>query len=289
MPIMSNSYGLNVNSDLLRTFSVVADTGNVSRAAETLGRTQSAISLQIRKLEERLSVVLFERSTRGVVLTDAGRRLLPAANRTIREIERVEALFVEPLTGRVRIGIPDDYNETILERVLARFVERHDFVEVFVRAGCTKGFVQAIANDELDLAVYSAGRVEGVEPFLVEPTRWVAASHFEPPTDAPLPLAMFDRDCWWRDVAGDALDAVGRAWRVAYTSENYASVKAAITAGLAVGIVAESAIGAGMRTLGEKDGFPALPPTSLTLLTGARAGSGPVIAMEEAIRAAIAR
>ncbi|WP_282605389.1 LysR substrate-binding domain-containing protein [Pelagibius sp. Alg239-R121] len=276
-----------MNSDLLRSFLAVAEIGNVTHAAAAIGRTQSAVSLQIQKLEGVFSVQLFERGSRGVLLTDEGQRLLPAARKALAEIDRVGALFSDPLAGRIRVGIPDDYNETILEKALARFAARYNDVEVFVRSGCTAGFPNAIKRGELDLAIFSAGPNDPEKTFFSEPTVWAAGAEMLLDRNVAVPLALFDRDCWWRDVATSALDQAGRSWRLAYQSENYTSVKAAISAGLAVGILARSAVEDSMQILGEPEGFPPLPPTSLSLLKGPNAAIRVVQEMEKALRSAI--
>ncbi|MEM7226615.1 MAG: LysR substrate-binding domain-containing protein [Pseudomonadota bacterium] len=278
-----------ISSDLLRTFLAVAAVGNVTQAASTIGRTQSATSLQIQKLEAALSVQLFERGSRGVLLTEHGKKLLPAARRALEEIDRVGALFSDPLAGRVRVGIPDDYNETILEKALASFSARHRDVEVFVRSGCTAGFPDAIRRQELDLAIYSAGTMDRDKTFFSEPTVWAASAEFTLSRNEPVPLALFDRDCRWREVPTEALDRADRAWRLAYLSENFTSVKAAIAAGLAVGILAKSALEGSMRVLGQRSGFPALPNTCLSLLKREDRSDQVVDEMEKAIREAIPR
>ncbi|MEM7254140.1 MAG: LysR substrate-binding domain-containing protein [Pseudomonadota bacterium] len=272
------------NSEHLRTFQVVAEMGNVTEAAATLGRTQSAISLQIRKLESTLGVRLFERQARGVRLTEDGRRLLPVTGKVLDGIEQIAAMFANPLTGRVRIGLPDDFCETILESALARFASRHRHVEVTARSGCTAGFPDAIKRNELDIAVYSAGPIDPEQAFYSEPTVWAAGVNFQPDNVHPVPLALFDRACWWRDVPVKALDNANRPWRLAYSSENFVSVKAAISAGLAIGVLAESALEPSMKKL---SGFPPLPPTSLVLLKNEKAAPALVLEMERAIRTAI--
>ena len=284
-----NNYDRSVlNSELLRTFCAVAETGNVTQAAALLSRTQSAISVQIRKLEEHLSVVLFERQARGVVLSDDGKKLLPVAEKALAEMGRVNDLFSVPLAGRVRVGIPDDYNETILENALAQFCKRHRNVEVFVQSGCTAGFPDAIRKNQLDIAIYSAEAIPKQDAFYSEPTCWVASVDYILQENEPIPLAMFDRDCWWRNVPTDALDSVNRRWRIAYLSENFASVKAAIRSGLAVGILAKSAVAEGMKILREKEGFPPLPNSSLQLLKSNNNVSSEIVQeMERSIHTAI--
>lgn len=275
------------SSELLRTFCTVADIGNVTQAAAALARTQSAISVQLQRLEAELSVVLFERLARGVVLTEDGKKLLPVARKALKEIQRAGDLFASPLKGRIRVGIPDDYNETILERALAQFCSRHNAVEVFVRSNCTAGFPDAVNKGELDLAIYSAGPISLEDAFFSEPTVWAASAGLSLDEDTPVPLAVFDRHCWWRDLGANALDKTGRSWRVAYLSENFSSIKSSIRAGLAVGTLSRGAVEDSMQILDERQGFPKLPPTSLMLLKSPNTASEIVQEMESAILAAI--
>lgn len=281
---MNKNERLNVSSDLLLTFATVAETGNVTRASTLLGRTQSAISVQIRRLEEGLSVRLFDRQARGMVLTDDGRKLLPVARRALSEMHRVNSLFAEPLRGRIRIGIPDDYDEMILERVLVDFGRRHPDVEILARSGCTAGFPELIATDELDIAVVSDPDGDSEKAFYTEPTIWAAAEDYALPPEVPVPLAYLDRCCWWRDLPTDALDAAKRSWRRAYVTTNFASVKAAIRAGLAVGILPLGSLDSSMRVLTEADGLPLLPPTRRILMKSRKAPADLTAAMSDAIR-----
>ncbi|MEM7206584.1 MAG: LysR substrate-binding domain-containing protein [Pseudomonadota bacterium] len=278
---------LHLNSELLRTFSAVAESGNVTQAAENIGRTQSAVSLQVQKLEDVLGVRLFDRVARGVELTEDGKKLVPAAEKVLESLESVGAIFSTPLSGKIRVGIPDDYNETLLEFALGEFASKHTGVEVFVQSGCTAGFPKAIANKELDLAVYSAEPMGSKQAFFSEPTVWVASSQISLNKNLPVPLALFDRHCWWRDVATRALDEAGRPWQTAYMSANYSSVKSAIAAGLGVGILARSAVGENMKILTRRNGFPALPRSSLKLLKRDNDSSRAIDAMEAAILAAV--
>ena len=264
---MNETERLHLDSDLLRTFLAVADAGNVTRAGDALGRTQSAISVQIRKLEAVLSAQLFHRQARGMSLTEAGLVLVPAARKALGDIDRIGDLFSAPLSGKVRVGIPDDYGASVLERVLATFTARHPGVEVSVRCGFSTGFPEAIKRNELDLAVYAADPSETAgETLVTERTVWVINPALILDAAEPVPLALFDRECWWRDAAITALEKVRRPYRVAYSSESAAGVKAAITAGLAVGVLAETTIDTSMRILSENEGFPTLPSSALVLL-----------------------
>ncbi|MEJ8572133.1 LysR substrate-binding domain-containing protein [Microbaculum marinum] len=274
-----------VDSDLLRTFLAVADQQSVSRASRQIGRTQSAVSVQVRKLEEALQVRLFERQARGVALTDSGTLLLPAARRAIAEIDGIRDLFAEPLAGRIRIGIPDDYGTDVLERILAGFTTRHERVEVSMRFGNSSAYPDALARGDLDLAVYAAeGRADDRNRLFLEQTVWAARDDWTLPRGHPVPLALFDQACWWRDAAMTALSEAGISYRVAVTSESVAGVKAAIRTGLAVAMIAETALEPGMRVLDGRMSFPGLPSSSLVLGRSSGADSDAVTAMETAIR-----
>ena len=287
--VAMNSYErLPLDSDLLTTFLAVAETGNVTHAGHAVGRTQSAVSVQIRKLEDALGVRLFDRQARGVVLTENGQDLVPAARRALGEINRIGRMFKERLTGRIRVGIPDDYGVSVLERVLARFSARHPGVEVSVRCGFSVGFPEAVQRGTLDLAVHTASPGEETGTLLMtERTVWAAAREWRADPEIPPPLALFDRQCWWRDAAIDALNRAGMRYRIAYSSESVAGVKAAIAAGLAVGVLNAGTLGDGLRALTPEDGFPSLPDSALRLICAD--GLDPAIgqAMEAAIKDAL--
>ncbi len=284
---MHNFERLMASSGHLRTFLAVVESGNVTHAANLLGRTQSTISVQIKQLEDTLDVRLFQRQARGVELTEEGRKLLPAARRTMEELQRVGDLFGDPLRGRIRVGIPDDYDETILEKVLATFSRRHPEVEIMARSGCTSKFPQAIEAKQLDLAVCSGREMAGGIPLSSDPNVWAARDEFELATDAPVPLAILDRNCWWRDIPTNALEKARRPWTLAYSSESFASLRAAIRAGLAVGVVPRSTMDDSMRALTEQEGFPPLPASQRVIMINHDAPEDITAAMSEAILGAV--
>ena len=277
-------YGPSIEA--LRTFLAVAECGNVTHAADRLGRTQSAVSVQIRKLEDGLNAHLFERRARGMALTADGRKLLPAARRTLSEVSHVQSMFAEPLHGRIRVGIPDDYDDTVLERALADFGQSHADVEIFARSGCTSRFVDAIRDNELDIAVISSPHATSGDVFSSEPTVWAASETFNLERDMPVPLAILDRDCWWRDMPANALEQCGRSWKIAYQSESFASLRAAVRAGLAVGTLPQSCIEAGMKVLSGKHGFPPLATANRVICISETAPADLTSAMADAIRKA---
>ncbi len=262
---------------------MVAEQGNVTQAAAVLSRTQSAVSVKIRQLEMQLSVSLFNRLSRGVELTEEGERLLPIAKKVLLEIDRVGSLFSTRLTGRMRVGIPDDFNDTILEQVLAEFCRRHRELEVTIQSGCTANYPEAIDRGELDLAIYSGKPGKDKQAFFTEKTVWVAGHDFLVSENSTMPLAIFDRDCQWRSVPTDKLNEQGTEWRVTYVTENYSSFKAAIRSGLAIGILPKSAVDTSIRIIEDRAKLPNLPATSRSFLSSKCAAPDTIQAMKSAI------
>ena len=259
-----------LDTDLLRTFLAVARHGNVTRGAEALHRTQSAVSIQIKRLEQSLAARLFRREPRGVSLTEAGERLRVAAERIVRDLdETVQTFRADPTGGLVRVGIPEEYGTEVLPTILADFSARFPAVEVFVRCGFSVEFPEAIRRGELDLAVFAdCQRVVQSDPLIREPMAWVASRPYRCRNEEPVPLALFDRACAWRDVAIQALEDVGQPYRIVFSSESTAGIKAALATGLAVGVLARSTLESSMLVVGSDCGLPPLPDSVLLLLRG---------------------
>lgn len=277
-----------LDSDLLRTFLAVAECRNLTIAAESLGRTQSAISVQVKKLERDLGVRLFDRRARGMHPTPEGEALQPAARSAVDGIDRIAGMFRQPLSGKVRVGIPDEMGHGFLETVLGRFSGQHPGVEIEIRCVNSTAFPDLIHRNKLDLAVHAnrPGQTEG-DVLYTETCVWAAAKSWKSAGDLPVPLALFDRACWWRDVAVAAMENAGIPYRVAVTSESTAGVLAALRAGLAVGMLERQQVTDDLRVLGSKDGFPGLPKSALCLLRRPDADGATIDAMDSAIRSGL--
>jgi len=273
-----------LDPDHLRAFLAVTRFKNVTKAAEHLGRTQSAISVQIKHLEANLNAVLFERQARGVSLTPAGERFAPEAQRLVDDLRRTRAMFAEPISGHVRVGLPDDYGTSILQDILQRYSQTHPRVDVCVQCAFSARFPDLLKNGSLDLAAYVAEPdLSSGELLLDEAMVWASHKAWTP-SQGPVPLALFDRDCWWRQAAIESLARCGIAYRAAFSSESLLGIKAAIASGLAVGVLAKSTVDETMRILGAKDGFPHLPRSRLVLSARNDSANPAVEAMADAIR-----
>ncbi|MDF1792230.1 MAG: LysR family transcriptional regulator [Thalassobaculaceae bacterium] len=272
------------NSDHLRTFVAIADCGNLTQAAARLNRTQSAISVQLRKLEDRLNVTLFERQARGMRLTASGEVLLPTARRALAELDRTARLFATPLAGRVRVGLPDDFDDTVLESTLAMFSARHPGVEIVATSGCTARYPDAVARAELDVAISSGPDRRDGDILNSESTVWACGPSLHLDATAPVPLALLDRNCWWRALGPDALDVIGRRWKAVYRCGSFSSLRAAVRAGLAVAPLPAGSVETGMRILGDADGMPPLATAHRAILVSDKAPPVLVTAMVDALR-----
>ncbi|MEM9144907.1 MAG: LysR family transcriptional regulator [Pseudomonadota bacterium] len=277
-----------LNSELLRTFVAIAEHQHLTLAAAELNRTQSALSVQLRKIETALDTRLFERLPRGMALTPDGERLLPLAQSILSDLQRVRAMFGPALRGKMRVGIPDHYDDMIFERVLARFGRTHPLVDVVVTSGCTGGFARTIREGRLDVAVVAGPQAEGGEWLETEETHWVEGKGFECPPEAPVPLAVLDRDCGWSKMPIAALTQAGRPFNVTFTSTSFSNLRCAIRAGLAIGVLPARAIEPGMRPAPPSRGLPPLPATIRTLLIAESAPAAIANALAGALKEGLA-
>ncbi|PZM14119.1 LysR family transcriptional regulator [Rhizobium tubonense] len=279
---------LPLDSDLLRMFLVVADTGNVTRAAADVGRTQSAVSLQVKRLEENIGKPLFARGPRGVTLTESGVQLLPYARRIVGLMdETTAAMRRKPLDGLVRIGIPEEYGHTVLPRALAAFAESQPSVDVTVLCGYTAQQMDALDNDLLDLAVvFDWGAQTSGEVLFIDPTVWVTSSVHRLHERDPVPIAIYGRSNWCRDFAIRSLEQHSLPYRIAYSCDTSGGLKIAVTAGLGIAPLSRSNIPPDCRELTLEDGFPPIDSSRVVLRRNAHHSSPAVESMADVIRSA---
>ncbi len=258
---------INLEHDLLRTFVAIVDTGGFTPAARQVHRTQSAVSMQMKRLEESVGRLLFERDGRGVNLSADGEILLVYARRLLRlHDEAVSALTRPDMVGAVCLGTPDDYVDRFLPNILARFAQAYPRVQVEVLCEPSTHLRELLADQRLDLALITCapGREAG-EVVRREPLVWVTSERHCAHESDPLPLAVFQKGCFFRGWATAALDQAGRSYRIAYSSPSISGIFASVSAGLAVTVLARSVVPGNLRILSEADGFPALPTALITL------------------------
>ncbi|SMO96493.1 LysR substrate-binding domain-containing protein [Ruegeria faecimaris] len=278
----------NLDSDLLRTFVAVADAGSVTEGAARIHRSQSATSLQIKRLEAILGQPVFDRHGRGVVLSDTGRKLFPVAQDVTARLDAaLREISQNTVSGKLRLGIPDDHGRTKLAAIIATFTRHHPKVELDVTCALSTSFPEALDKGSLDLAVYEVENPSSQEEVLYEdPTCWVSSVRWNFQIDESLPVALFDHACWWRDAAVNSLQARGEPYRVVYSSQSVSGVIAAVEAGIAVGLLGRSSFHAGLSVVNDALGFGNTPASKLVMASSKPKEQGPQDAMKEAIRAA---
>ncbi|UAK26291.1 LysR substrate-binding domain-containing protein [Sphingomonas nostoxanthinifaciens] len=221
---------VNLPTNVLRSFVAIVDTGSMLQAAGQVLVTQSALSLQVRKLEELLQQTLFHRDGRRLSLTPAGELLLDYARRVLAlHDEAVSAVGSGQFTSPVRIGMVQDFAEALLAGVLAQFAELHPDAQVFARVAGTADLLGLLDRDQLDIVVgYAPADAE--DAVSIAPMAWYGSEGAA--RRAILPLAVLETPCRFREAAIGALDAAGRPWRIAIETPNLSTLRAAVDSGL---------------------------------------------------------
>ncbi|WP_158240602.1 LysR substrate-binding domain-containing protein [Telmatospirillum siberiense] len=268
---MINPAGL--DPDLLRAFAFIAEEGSFTRAAERIGRTQSAVSMQVQRLEAVLGQKVLVRGKGGAIqLTPHGRYLLERSRELLALNDEIWSAFRAPqIHGTVRLGTPDDYALQYLPHILRRFADSHPAVQVDVTCAPSTDVVERLKAGELDLTVCSEGHEPRRWPVMElwrGPLRWITSERYAAHRLDPVPLAVADSGCVWRRVALRSLERAGRSYRVAYTSTSQAGTHAPVMAGLAVTISPPAWMPEGLRALAPGEFLPDLPDTGILLLKG---------------------
>jgi len=256
--------------DQLQTFTAIADCGSFTRAADRVHKTQSAVSMQMRRLEERIGKALFEKDGRSNRLTEDGEKLLGYARRMIQlNRETVAAFDDTQLEGHIRIGTPDDYADRFLPEVMARFVRSNPRVELSVVCEPTVNLDEMIRRGSLDIALVTHHSDNHPNEIVRrEPLLWVTSANHATHEEAILPIAVGRPTCCWRAATCAALDEAGRAYRILFTSWSATVIAASVLSGLAVSVLPECALRPGMRVLSEAEGFARLPDVEIGILRG---------------------
>ncbi|MBV2143855.1 LysR family transcriptional regulator [Falsochrobactrum sp. TDYN1] len=249
--------------EVLRTFAAISDTGSFSAAANVVFRTPSAVSMQIKRLEEQLGVAVFARDARSVTLTVDGEVLLGYARRLLALNREAVSKFIAPsVTGVVRLGSPDDIGQCVLPLVLKRFSETHPGVTVDVVIDQSVNLRKRLDERRLDVALVNISHtVPGkgdTEILLDEDLVWAGAKCGAAYRRDPLPLSIWEEGCAWRGNALEALEKAGRAYRIAYMSSHSTGQRSAIMADLAVAPFGKTLLGEGIVALGAEHGLPQL-------------------------------
>lgn len=257
----------------LRTFVSIVDSGGFARAGERVHRSQSTISQQVKKLEQRVGRALLIRNARTLTLTPDGERLLGYARRLLAISDEARNLFADTVPELVRIGVTEDFAIEELPGWLARFATHFPDVRLEVRCDLSVKLSADLDQGDLDIALFKRlGPQQAARGVWHDPLHWVTAPHFVLERHAVVPLVVFPAGCIYRAHAIQVLERQGRPWRIAYASPNLSGVLAAIQAGLGLSVLSDSALPPGVRTLTPGPTLPPLPPSQLVLATAPALG-----------------
>ncbi|QND55048.1 LysR family transcriptional regulator (plasmid) [Phyllobacterium sp. 628] len=260
--------------DALRTMVVGTELKSFARAASQLGRSQSAVSMQLKKLEQQAGQVLFRRSGRGLVLTEAGDSLLIYAQRIIAlNDEATASLGTTVATAPVRIGLPQDFFDDVMPATLTRFSRQHPGIHVEVRAGRNYALEEEVRTGQLDAAIAFFPASSDAHGTLIasRPMLWFGGKNlFRAESSEPLPLVLNDHPCLFRQTALQTLESKGFRWRMALTTPSLPGIWAALRSGHGLSIRTGHRIPAGICDIGHEFGLPDLPPMELRMLTAGK-------------------
>ncbi|WFU62659.1 LysR family transcriptional regulator [Bradyrhizobium brasilense] len=281
----------NLDLDLLRAFVMVSETSSFTKASERLFRTQAAISMQIKRLEDRIGKPLFVRGPHGTQLTTAGELLIHYARRILLLNDEAHAnLSVSQADDVVRIGVSDDYARILLPDVLLLFNKDCPHAQLDIVVEDHFNLVQEVRDGNVDLAVLIRRSESGDGELLRrDKLHWITSMQNSPHTLDLLPLALCSRGCIRREVALRALKEVDRSFKLVLSSATMAPIVAAVSAGMAISVAEDSLIPAGVRQLGETEGLPSLCTVDLVLYRTPGHQRRPAAMLAEHIRLSLSR
>jgi DNA-binding transcriptional LysR family regulator len=253
---------VNLPTDVLRTFLAVIDLGSFTKAGQLLGRTQPAISLQIRKLEELVGKTLMDTSGRNIALTREGeslaryaRQLLAMNDEIVARLQRKES------TGSLRVGLPNDYAVAFFQKALAHFSKQHQDVAISIHCDTSELLLPMFVKDELDIvvAMFDGTPPPGLIYTWAERPIWAVGGDTDADKKTPVPIAAHPEGCHYRDRMIRSLDQLGKPWRITFCSPGINGLQLAVQSGFGVTALTRRTLLRGMRILTENDGFPPLP------------------------------
>lgn len=262
--------------DQLQSFCAIADCGSFTEAARRVNKTQSAVSMQIKRLEERLGHPLLTREGRTVRMTHHGEILYERARKMLRtNAEILDEFNDADLSGSIRFGVPDDYAVRLLPVILSSFQRTHPKIAVDVACMASEELISGLKAGRYDLIVFTQGTQQNFgELFRTEKMFWVASHGGRAMASQPIAIACGPSCCIWRKDAFAALDRSGIDYRVAYTSSNATAISSAVLSDLAIGFLPESALQPGMRVIADGYGLPRLGDAQIALLRASHAYGG---------------
>ena len=279
----------NLSMDAMRGFVTVAEMGGFTRAGELLGRSQPAISLQIKRLEEQLDAALFIRKGQRLELTLAGNKLLPLARQILALNDALIAEYRQPdIIGSVRFGVPSEFATHLLPKIVGRFSQSNPGVSLEIKSDLSRNLLsQRSVHYDLVLAVQDLPLRQRVNKVREDELVWVTSRGSEAYLQTPLPLVLAPEPCTYRAKALDKLNEIGRAWRIVYTNTDITGLQAALEEGLGVTVLAKSTVPDSLRILPVSERFPRLGRVCIHLVYDKRTASKAVLKLVDFVAAGL--
>ncbi len=263
---------MDLPTDILRTFIVAANEESYTAASSIVHRTQSAISMQMKRLEELVGCMLFKRNGHSMKLTSEGQTLLQYAQRILKLNDQAIAELSRPeLSGRVRLGAASDYTENVLPLLLARFASMFPHIQVDLACEPEFRLMESLKRGEIDILIQTSGEKPSTGRVIHrERVVWAGSNRYLVHEQDPVPLAVYNEECVYRNWAIDTLTRIEKNYRIAYTSPSTSGLLAAVRGGLAIAPVGLSALSKDIRILDIRHGFPELPTAYVTIVTSSQ-------------------
>jgi DNA-binding transcriptional LysR family regulator len=261
---------MTLDLDLLRALVAVAESGSFTAAADVVGRSQSAVSQKVLRLEEALGLRMFERTSRSLSLTQDGKRVLVAGRRLLAQYDSfMQELREPPKLATLRLGVSENLVQTQLPLLLSRFSEHYPNVQLELTTGPSQDLLASHEAGLLDVAFAKRKREGSPHRGRViwrEPLVWLAATNFRNDPSRPARLVMMPPPCGYREVMTETLDATRREWTIACTASNLLGVQAAVAGGLGATVLGKSFLQSGMKILPTSAQWPALPASEVAVI-----------------------
>ncbi|KGB82868.1 MAG: LysR family transcriptional regulator [Pseudomonadota bacterium] len=256
----------NLDMTALRSFVAVAEAGGVTRAAGFLNLTQSAVSMQLKRLEEALGLTLLDRTARKIALTATGEQLLGYARRMLDLNDEVYArLTAQEFEGEVILGVPHDIVYPAIPQVLQRFNTEYPRVKVQLLSSFTRRLKEQFARGEVDVILTTEDEADAGGETLTElPLIWIGAPGGQAWKSRPLRLA-YENSCIFRGSVQSALDRAGIPWEMAVESNSTRTIEASVSADLAVHTVIEGSEPPYVERIQHGGALPELPTKQINL------------------------
>lgn len=260
---------IDLDINMLRCFKEVAETGSFTRAGKNIGLTQAGVSTKIRRLEERLSAKVFNRTSKNLSLTHEGEILLSHAQRILAAHDEAVSQLTEPkASGLLRIGLIDYFLPELLPGILTQFGKRYPNIYLEVHTELGIGLIPAFEKGELDLVVAGKDMYKGSCRILIqEPLVWATGKEAEFAFHEALPLILQPSPCYFRKLATESLDTKNRKWKIVFTGTSTSSIQTAVQAGMGLSVLPMGALKGSLKKAPSKLELPELPIFSIAIFT----------------------